>query len=438
MIAPVCAELSCQLRNIIKQYVSKCESSQAVDKNFVVSSTSSLISAEGEETAENAAKQPPTKQKQQRYPVVITGGDGKFIHDLLQADASSIVSVEPDASPVQSYNMDIKHVKNIVTYALGALLYEKYSQKKKNDPEEKLRLKIQGLRIAAPAIDQNELFSRGCIYTITPKARIECYIFHARFDNGVRKDLALSELYDALVLYNEIGELTDGIGALEVDEDWVMEKKMWSKKVQEELGNVSRLIRNRIHQLKPHMEKGELAEIFQKWSSIESRRNTPGKNKKQKSSDNTNTNPKDVVGKRLAKRFPIDIGGAVGDQIFFGTVQYISHNRQKWFFVSYDDGDSEDLGMEEVMEGIDLYELHKFSDPIHKIHVEKSNVSDSDEQESLEQESSKPAVANTLHNTTEDDGPATYTDLSTLLGLSASLDGVNANERRLSEFKEET
>jgi len=429
MIAPVCAELSCQLRNIIKQYISKCQSFQVVE-NPAISSTSSLISAEGEETAENAFKQPTTK----RYPVVITGGDGKFIYDLLQPDASSIVSIEPDAAPIRNHSIDVKHIKNIVTYGLGALIYEKYSQKK-NDPQEKLRLKIQGLRIAAPAIDQKELFSRGCVFNITPKARIEGYIFHARFDNGIRKDLTLIELYDALVLYNEIGELPDGIAALEVGTDWMIEKKMWSKKVQEELGNVSRLIRNRIRQLKPHMEKGEIAEIFQKWSSIESRRNSPGKNtKKQKLSD---TNPRDVVGKRLAKRFPIDIGGAVGDQIFFGTVQYISHSRHKWFFVSYDDGDSEDLGMEEVMEGIGLYELHKFSDPIHKDNVENSNVIDVDEQESLEQDSSKPAFGNALHNTAEDDGATTYTDLSTLLGLSASATDIHANERRISEFKED-
>ncbi len=190
-ISPVCAELSCQLRNIIKQYVSKCQSSPSPATRTPAIPSSSLIPTEGEETAEKA----PTLQQKKRFPVVITGGDGKFIQDLLQADASNIVSVEPDASPVQEDMIEIRHVKNLVAYALGDILYEKYSQKPKNDPEERLRLKIQGLRIASPGIDQKELFSRGCIYNISSDAMIEGYTFHARFDNGIQKDLTLIELY---------------------------------------------------------------------------------------------------------------------------------------------------------------------------------------------------------------------------------------------------
>ena len=110
------------------------------------------------------------KTPPKRLPVVITGGDGKFLRDLLQADASGIIPVEPEASPIQEDAIELRHVKNLVTYALGDVLYEKYSQKRQNDPAEKLRLKIQGLRIAAPAIHQKELFSRGCIFNITPAA----------------------------------------------------------------------------------------------------------------------------------------------------------------------------------------------------------------------------------------------------------------------------
>ena len=173
-IVPVCAELSCQLRNIIKQYVARCTSSFR----------------EGGPTAEQA----PTSRSK-RLPVIITGGDGKFLWDLLKSDASRIVSVEPDASPVPAHAIDIRHVRNLVTYAVGDVLYEKHCQKPRNDPEERLRLKIQGLRIAAPAIDQKEIFSRGCVFHTTPESMIEGYVFHARFDNGVQKDLTLRELY---------------------------------------------------------------------------------------------------------------------------------------------------------------------------------------------------------------------------------------------------
>ena len=103
--------------------------------------------------------------------------------------------VEPDATPIQAHAIELRNVKNLVTYALGDVIYEKFSQKPRNDPEEKLRLKIQGLRIAAPAIDQKEIFSRGCVFNITPESMIEGYVFHARFDNGTQKDLTLRELH---------------------------------------------------------------------------------------------------------------------------------------------------------------------------------------------------------------------------------------------------
>ncbi len=115
--------------------------------------------------------------------------------------------MEPEASPIQEHAIELRHVKNLVTYALGDVLCEKFSQKRRNDPEEKLRLKIQGLRVAAPAIHQTELFSRGCIFNITPAAMIEGYIFHARFDNGIRKELTLKELYGEWTTIYSTGKL---------------------------------------------------------------------------------------------------------------------------------------------------------------------------------------------------------------------------------------
>lgn len=193
-ISPVCAELSCQLRNIIKQYVARCQSSsvEASSSSLPSSSSSTRVSPQGEGTAEKASA---TSIKTKRYPVIITGGDGKFLKDLLQADASKIINVEPDATPIQAHAIDIRNVRNLVTYALGDVIYEKFSKKPRNDPEEKLRLKIQGLRIAAPAIDQKEIFSRGCVFNITPESMIEGYVFHARLDNGTQKDLTLRELH---------------------------------------------------------------------------------------------------------------------------------------------------------------------------------------------------------------------------------------------------
>ena len=410
MISPVCAELSCQLRNIIKQYASKCKSPSPAPENAV----------------------PSIKKPSRRLPVVITGGDGKFIKDLLQTDASGIIPVEPEATPVQEHAIEIRHVKNLVTYALGDVLYEKFSQKRRNDSEEKLKLKIMGLRIAAPAIHQKELFSRGCIFNITPESMIEGYIFHAHFDNGIQKDLTLKELYDALVLYNEIGERAEKKGAdgLDVEDDWVTEKKLWSQKVQEELGNRSRLIRNRMRELKPHMEKGELAELFKTWSSTESRLRT---NPKKAKLSKFLIKPNEVIGKRLAKRFPIDVDGKTIDQIFFGTVKYISDQKMQWYFVCYDDGDAEDLGIDEVRDAIHLYQVHKFDDPLHKDDTENT-TSTAKAVPSKKVSSSFPSFA-----VVEEEAMA-YTDLSTLLGMPTASDSNAAEgstDRIISEFKED-
>jgi len=204
-IAPVCSELAGHLRNIIKQYVAKCTNQS---EESLASATVSVV---GEETAEQPSKNKRTngQQQQQRFPVIVTGGDGKFFMDLLQHDASNIVNVEPKVSQIPPHAIELRHVKNLVTYALGDVLYAKFSQQAWNDPLELLRLKIQGLRIAAPLIDQKEIFSRGCVYNTSPPSSsndskdslhrnpIDGYVFHARFDNGTKKDLGLRELYGA-------------------------------------------------------------------------------------------------------------------------------------------------------------------------------------------------------------------------------------------------
>ena len=58
------------------------------------------------------------------------------------------------------------------------------------------------------------------------------------------------------MLYNEIGETSNAA------EEWVLEKKMLSNKVQQELGERSRSIRVRMRELKPYVEKGELHTLF--------------------------------------------------------------------------------------------------------------------------------------------------------------------------------
>ena len=240
-------------------------------------------------------------------------------------------------------------------------------------------------------------------------------------------------------MYNEIGESWDSNSQnfLGVDENWISEKKEWSEKVQEELGNLSRMVRSRIHQLKPYKDRGELGELFKKRSANEARDKLEMHfgNKKAKMSNTDGS----YVGKRIAKRFPIDIDGKACDQVFFGTVQNI--NDSSFYFVTYDDGDQEELEAYEIENGIELYDLHKLHDQ-QQFGKEGMSPPNQDKPKSslpqgilsmgavLHPRSSSSSTNNSL----EDAAPE-YTDLATLLESNGK-DAVGY-KRQISECKEE-
>lgn len=228
-----------------------------------------------------------------------------------------------------------------------------------------------------------------------------------------------------LVLYTEIGENTTTQGAVKgKDEDWVTEKKMWSKKVQEELEHVSKSIRIRSRELKPFIEKGEVHQVIKKSST---RRPHSGK-KTKRALENLPSH----IGKRIAKAFPIEYASSNADpseEIFFGSVMYVSDPRLCWYFVEYDDGDSEDLGFDEVLSGIHLYEQHKHNDTI----ANQSKESGSTPSE-VNMMVGKKSTSAPPQSVIEEDGVCS--DLSGLIGLSSSVH-VDETSRRISEFKED-
>ena len=73
-------------------------------------------------------------------------------------------------------------------------------------------------------------------------------------------------------------------------------------------------------------------------------------------------NPERYEKERIAKYF--DIGGESGETnmaLFFGTVKkYVKE--ENWWYVEYDDGDTEDLTVNELMAHLELYEANKSSD----------------------------------------------------------------------------
>ena len=72
-------------------------------------------------------------------------------------------------------------------------------------------------------------------------------------------------------------------------------------------------------------------------------------------------NPEMYEKLRIAKYFQIGENGEDNMALFFGTVQkYVQE--QKWWHVEYDDGDNEDMSVNELMTHLELYEENKNRD----------------------------------------------------------------------------
>jgi hypothetical protein len=73
-------------------------------------------------------------------------------------------------------------------------------------------------------------------------------------------------------------------------------------------------------------------------------------------------NPERYENERIAKYF--DIGSESGEanmSLFFGTVtKYVKE--EKWWHIEYDDGDNEDMSVNELLTHLELYAANKSSD----------------------------------------------------------------------------
>jgi hypothetical protein len=113
-------------------------------------------------------------------------------------------------------------------------------------------------------------------------------------------------------------------------------------------------------ELKPYVEKGELHKLF---------RTRTVKRAAKRAKRLADENPQTYLGMRYAKHFPIEdasVAVDLADTIFFGTVKFISDPDRIWFFVQFDDGDSEEVGLEELFVGLDLYNQHKHNDSMQR------------------------------------------------------------------------
>ncbi|KAL3934864.1 MAG: hypothetical protein SGARI_003205, partial [Bacillariaceae sp.] len=325
MITTVCAELACQLRNIIKQFV-----------GMVVAHLDHGVH------------------------VIITGGDGELFCQLLEPAASGIIHPEPDAQPIPGF-VKITYSKNFAHYGIHQLLYEKYLQRPV-DPYEDLRNRMQSARVAMKSTDEASGISRGTVLSVDfdppsleqPNAvqDVANYTFLIRHDeSGKQQMLSLTKFYDGLILYDEVGETETR------DPELASTKMALSKELQETLLPKSQMLRTRKAELQQYIDSRGLKDYFgcQTMDEREAKRRKTAKR-------GVVENPRRFVGKRVAKEFAVqdpdfpDDDKKMIDAIFFGTIKGISDDAKLWYLVEYDDGDGEEMGLKDVQFALKLYE----------------------------------------------------------------------------------
>jgi hypothetical protein len=159
-------------------------------------------------------------------------------------------------------------------------------------------------------------------------------------------------------LYDLVGEK---IKEKKEDQKWWNRKRAASKDVQRTMLDKNSSLRIRMAELQTHIDKGELNRFLGCYRTENDRE----VKRRKMASRGVIANPKQFIGKRVAKEFavqdPTDSNKMI-DAVFFGTVEYISDEAHLWYFVKYDDGDSEEYGLNELQRGIKLYEANKDDD----------------------------------------------------------------------------
>jgi hypothetical protein len=136
--------------------------------------------------------------------VLITGGDGDLFRLLLEKDASHIVEVERGVEPIPDH-VKIVYSKNFAHYGISQLLYQKCMQRPV-DPDEELRAKMMGLRVAVRSKSEKTGIARAtvlCVDSDPPTGEdpstLSTYTFLIRHDTSAKQQmLSLKAFYGKL------------------------------------------------------------------------------------------------------------------------------------------------------------------------------------------------------------------------------------------------
>jgi len=266
--------------------------------------------------------------------VLLTGGDGEVLYQLLSKGAGGILECKSSSSYedplLKEYS--VTHQKHLVHYGIAAAIMKQHRMKLLNSQEYRDRImeeneQLIGQRVAKE--DKSKNMKCGTISAIQVSAsgviiaKTDLLSITIQYDEGEKEDVDMKELQNLLTLYKQHGE--KDINAKSTPSS-ANKRKSDSK------------------------------------SSISSQ-STPkkkGKNSKKSTTPKkavSYSDPDDLKGKRVAKMFD--------DDTFFGTIN--GHEIEDgviYWQISYDDGDAEDMEEKDLVKGFAMYEKNGHMDAI--------------------------------------------------------------------------
>lgn len=134
------------------------------------------------------------------FTVVVTGGDGNLISQLLEPDYSSLIPGPP--RPAEALDgVHIQKHKHLCHYGVQYVLKTKMAEVPPETNLSKIRDEIRGQRIAKKfKIRNEERIFRGSVAAVAPgKIGMELDWYFVRYDDGDTEHLGITDLYGAFV-----------------------------------------------------------------------------------------------------------------------------------------------------------------------------------------------------------------------------------------------
>lgn len=383
MITSVFQEVTVQCRQLVCQFLKEIEQTPKQNGETAAATATDAPSADAM----------PTEPK--KPTIFVTGGDSAFLLHALQSDTAIVPEVPGFTFPKDKF--EVLPNKHLIHYGVGRLLKNKFGDMDPMDPENGLRFRLVGQRVAKEFLlpdTDGEFLYRGSIISVKPGKTLDDDIYLIRYDDGDQEHLELTEVHgkrmfhhhnhdachslflhlhyyfdfvlhsDALKLYVEIGEKASA-DTVVWTEELRKEKKEESTKVMEDLKEQNEVVK--AHAEKVEKAKAEAAaaaaaeaakapppgetpdgvsptrEVKPKRVSSATRK-VGRKPKRAKVSPEVEDRTKMYLKRRVAKNFPQENEqGELEDVLFFGTVMNIS--KSGYWHVVYDDDVSNKNGI---------------------------------------------------------------------------------------------